>query len=196
MSQFAFDDSLRTELRPCAVDIPESSFFRRQETSPNAPGPKLPTPTEVRSYTGHDNYGAVAFHELGLFVKWGREHLVRIEEAQSLRAIRRAFPKNEVPVPELVAWRSEDDINYIYMSLVPGVTLESCWSTLTKAERMTIADELGEIFKHLRSVQQQPEIEYIGENAGFVSRTVQWLTIHQAHLIMVRYKPPTSTATP
>jgi len=146
MPRLIFDDSLRTELNPNAVDFPETTFFRHQEEedSPSSSCQKLPTLTEVRGYTGNESYGSVALPELGLFVKWGRKHLVRIEEAQSLQAIRRAFPNND-RVPELIAWRSEDDTNYVYMSLVPEVALGSCWSTLTIAERTTIADQLGEI---------------------------------------------------
>ena len=87
MPQFSFEDSLRTELHPSAVDFPETSFFRPREASPNGPNPALPTPTEVRGYTGNEHYDTVALLDLGLFVKWGREHLVRIEEAQSLQAI-------------------------------------------------------------------------------------------------------------
>ena len=118
---FTFDDSLRTELHPCAVDVLESSFFRAREASPGNPSPELPAPKQVREYTGNENYGSVALTDLGLFVKWGREHLVRTEEAQSLQAIWQAFSNNEVPAPELVAWRSENIINYLYMSLVPGL---------------------------------------------------------------------------
>lgn len=196
MPQFSFHDSLRTELHPCAVDFPETSFFGPRQASLNGSSPELPTPTEVREYTGNENYGTVALPELGLFVKWGREHLVRIEEAQSLQAIRRAFLNNEVPVPELVAWRSEDDINYLYMSLVPGVTLDSCWSTLTTEERSTIADQLGETLTTLRSVRQSHGNEYIGKSTMFVPHMVRWLTNHQAHSIMAQYRQSISKATP
>lgn len=51
----------------------------------------------------------------------------------------------QVPVPELVAWRSENETNSIYFGLVSGVTLEFCWSTLTTVERMTIAEQLEDI---------------------------------------------------
>lgn len=121
LPMFEFDYSLRTELHPCAVDVLESSLFRAREASPENPSPESPTPKQVREYTGNENHGSVALTDLGLFVKWGREHLVRIEEAQSLQAIWQAFSNNEVPAPELVAWRSENIINYLYMSLVPGL---------------------------------------------------------------------------
>jgi len=170
------------------VDVPDSCFFRSRNASSEFPSPELPTPTEVREYTGNRNYSFVALPKLGLFVKWGREHLVRIEEAQSLQAVCRAFPSNEVPVPELVAWRSEASIKYLYMSLLPGVTLGSCWSTLTSEERTTIADQLGNILTTLRSVRQCHRTEYVGKNPRMVPCTLRWLTYHKAHSIMVQYK--------
>jgi len=79
------------------VDFLETSFFRPREGPLNGSNPEFPTPTEVRELTDNENYGTVALSDLGLFVKWQFEHLVRIEEAQSLQAIRLAFSNNEVP---------------------------------------------------------------------------------------------------
>ncbi|KAF2161289.1 hypothetical protein M409DRAFT_28327 [Zasmidium cellare ATCC 36951] len=160
MEQLTFDASLRTELAPCAVDFPKTSFFRFQGRSPNKPA--LPTTAEVRARAGCDDGGYVAFPDLKLFVKFGRSHNVSLEEAQMLQAVRRAFPNNQIPVPELVAWRAEDEINYIYMSLIPGTTLESCWPELTLEEKTRISDQLGRMVSSLRSIHKAPGTEYVG----------------------------------
>jgi len=100
-----------------------------------------------------------------------------------------------LPVPELVAWRPEDNINHLYMSLIPGVTSNSCWSTLTTEERTTIADQLGDILTTFRSARQSHGTEYIGKNAGIVPYTSRWLNNHQAHSIMVPFKQAASAVT-
>jgi hypothetical protein len=99
MPQLSFDDSLRTELHPCAVDFPKTSFFRPREAPLNGSNPELPTPTQVCEYTGNENYGTVALPHLGLSVKYGREHLVRIEEVQSLQAIHGLSRPMKYPFP-------------------------------------------------------------------------------------------------
>lgn len=189
----AFENSLRTERHPGTLDFPDTAFFRRQKASSSDSRQELPTPNEVREYAGNADYGTVTLPDLGVFVKWGREDLVRIEEAQSLQAVRRAFPNNEVPFPELVAWRSQAYINYIYMSLVPGVTLSSRWSTLITGEWATIADQLGEFLKTLRSVRQRSD-EYVGENVKpFRERSAGWLArTHKVLLIVARPKQRSS----
>lgn len=160
-AQFTFDDLLRTELGPASVDFLETGFFRSREAWPNRPS--LPTTAHVRDRVGGETAGTVSFPELGLFVKFGPPHRVRLEEAQALQAIRRAFPSDEVRSPELVGWRKEGDVSYIYMSLIPGPTLEACWPTLTFAERTNVTDQLAQMLASLRGVRQDRGIEYIGE---------------------------------
>ena len=83
------------------VDFLDTSFF---QSSGQSTSQKLPSPAEIiqRCPELRDSgRGVVKFEELGLLVKYGCSNYLRLEEAQTLRAIKQAFPANEVPVPEL-----------------------------------------------------------------------------------------------
>lgn len=84
----------------------------------------LPSPSAVRARNYDNEFGTVSFPDLSLFVKYGPPYKVSINEARTLQALGRAFPNGEVPIPQFYGWRCEEGINFIYMSLVPGDTLE------------------------------------------------------------------------
>ncbi len=89
-------------------------------------------------------------------------------EAKTLRAIKQAFPANEVPVPELFGWRSVGNKNFIYMSLVPGKTLQEIWASLTTADKASIRDQLGRIVAALQRATQGSPDRFIGMLASLV----------------------------
>jgi len=60
---------------------------------------------------------------------------VRLEEAQTMRALKSIFPSGEIPVPEVYGWRKHEGYNYIYLSLIPGSTLRQAWPTLQDGEK-------------------------------------------------------------
>jgi tRNA A-37 threonylcarbamoyl transferase component Bud32 len=95
----------------------------------------------------------IKFTELNL-VKVGDPSRVRLEEALALRAVKQAFPNNEVPVPELYGWRINDGKNFIYMSYISGPTLRDAWRTLTFAEKELTTDQLSQIVQALRRIGQ------------------------------------------
>lgn len=152
MAQLVYDKRLNPST--CAVDFHQSSFFQRQDGK--AEMPELPTPSAVRAKDHGDIFGTVAYPEMGLMVKYGLEHKVAIHEAQTLQALRAAFPNNEVKCPEVYGWRSEESINYLYMSLMPGVTLDSVWDSLSVSEKTDIIDELRHMVTCLRSLEPGP----------------------------------------
>lgn len=94
------------------------------------------------------------FEHLSLAVKFGDSSYLRLEEAQTMRAIRQVFVNSEVPVPEVFGWRKHGDQNFIYMSLIPGQTLREAWPTLTKKDKTLIRGDLSRIVRELRQVGQ------------------------------------------
>ena len=104
----------------------------------------------------------VRFEDMNLVVKLGDPSRVRLEEALALKAVKQAFPGNEVPVPELFGWRVADNVNFIYMSYVPGLTLRDSWPSLTFAEKESICSQLSGIVDNLRRVKQSTPTPFIG----------------------------------
>lgn len=161
MAQFAYDEVL--DISTYAIDFRQTSFFLRQ--GQDHTGAELPLPSAVRAKRPGNYFGIVTFPEMRLLVKYGPEHKVAIHEAQTLQALRRAFPNNDVLAPELLGWRSEDDINYLYMSLMPGVTLDDVWTTLSNSEKEHVVDQLRESLSSLRSLRPT-EVTLIGSISG------------------------------
>jgi hypothetical protein len=93
--------------------------------------PPLPPPTDVLAQRPNARFGIVRYERLGVLVKFGLPRKVKIEEAQALQALRRAFRNDEVPVPELYGWKSINGYNFVYMSIVPGQTLRDTWQDLS-----------------------------------------------------------------
>lgn len=162
MTHLTFDACLRTSPSPEALDFRDTHFFCANGSGTTA---VLPSPAAVRALRSNDTSGHVIFEDLGLFVKFGETHKVSIEEAQTLQAIRRAFPNEEIPVPELYGWRRSDGINFIYLSLVRGVSLETCWSTLNGEEKTSISKQLEHIVSLLKSLKQPTTQHLIGLTA-------------------------------
>ena len=162
MVRLTYDDRLRCdgEAVPAAIDFLDTRFFAEQDDFGSSR--QLPEPAAVRASRPDQTSGKVAFEDLGVFIKFGQQHKVSIEEAQAMQAIRRALPDSEIPVPELIAWRSIEDINFIYMSYVKGSTLTSSWSDLTQEEKSTISDQLRRMTDSLRSIEHDHTEPFIG----------------------------------
>ena len=159
MAQFTYDASLRSNPPPAALDFRDTQFFRKHASGSS---PQLPAPAILRALRPGKHSGTVIFEDLGLFVKFGANHKVSIEEAQTMQAIRRAFPNKEIPIPKLFGWRRSEDINFIYMSLIPGVTLEASWPTLNEPEKASISNQLERMVSLLRTLKQYPTQQFIG----------------------------------
>lgn len=152
-------------------DVKDSSFFFKWD--------ELPSPQRVQAQAkAHHLAGftidprrqhtltgpfarppPVVFEDMGLLVKWGIS--TSITEAVVLYAIRR-FLKGRVPVPEVYGWRTEGDINYIYMEHVTGTTLESAWDLMSTEDRAAICSKLRTICDALRQLEQDPADTYVG----------------------------------
>ncbi|CAG8175671.1 unnamed protein product [Penicillium salamii] len=135
----------------------DSSFFKE-------PGNSLPTPAQVRALS-KDIYAnpqprPIIFEEPNVFVKFGP--YVTIAEAQCLWMIKRALG-DEIPVPEIFGWRvDEENYVFLYMEIIQGQTLQDGWSGLNSLDKSSLCDELCQILKRLRRLEQDPSDHYIG----------------------------------
>lgn len=153
------------------IDFHDTSFF---QLSPD-PFPQLPTPASILEQWPDHGGGVIKFEHLNLAVKLGDSSYLRLEEAQTMRAIRQAFPHHDVPVPEVFGWRKYGDQNFIYMSLVRGQTLREAWQSLTEADKESICGELSRIVAALRQITQDSPNRFIGTSPRSVSCSPPWL---------------------
>lgn len=139
------------------IDFRETSFFSNKDV-------KLPSPLEVYARQGQYPGQRIAiFKELNLVIKLGSPQDGRLEEALTMQALRKIFPGGEVPVPEIFGCRTYKGTHFIYMSLVPGVSLSKGWDELNADDKVSICDQLGRIQSYLLSLGQ-------GASGGFVGR--------------------------
>ena len=140
------------------IELHETSFF----SSSQLPFPQLPTPASVLEQCPDQGACVVKFEHLNLAVKIGDPSYLRLEEAQTMRAIRQAFPDNDVSVPGGFGWKKYEGQTFIYMSLIRGQTLREAWSSLTGADKKSICDELSGIVAALREITQGSCGRFIG----------------------------------
>lgn len=147
------DISTLPDISKTEMDFLDSSFFQSNES----PRPQLPTPTSIIEEYGDGGARVVRIESMNIAVKIDHISHLRLEEAQTMRAMRHIFPNGEVPVPEVFGWRRHHDQNFIYMSLVHGETLRERFSSLTEDEKELIRSELRRIIASLRlSTQECP----------------------------------------
>ncbi|KAG5994853.1 hypothetical protein E4U43_003163 [Claviceps pusilla] len=133
------------------MDFRDTSFFQSGD-----PSLQLPSPASILQQHPGKTTGNVRFEHLNLLVKMGYWYHVRFEEVQTLRAMRQVFANNEVPVPEVCGWRKHGNMCSIYMSLIPGQTLDQAWPTLTNEDKGLICADLSRIVGQLRRLVQGP----------------------------------------
>ena len=140
------------------MDFLESSFFKT-----NGPDRRLPTPAEVRTlsptHITRPQPPPVKFEHLNLIVKFGPH--VSVEEAQCLWLIRSILSR-EVPVPEVYGWRVDRRQVFIYMQLIRGPTLEDRWNSLSDSDKAAVCNQICQIVRSLRQVEQHPHDRFIG----------------------------------
>lgn len=159
-NSLAIDISLLPDISRPEMNFYETSFFRT--TTSTSPVPQLPPPALVRKESQAQGLRAVKFEHLNLVVKFGNPSFVRLEEAQTMRAVSRLFRTEEVPVPELFGWRVDEGQNFIYMSLINGLTLGESWPLLTREDKESICGQLRQMAAALRRIQQQSSDPFIG----------------------------------
>ncbi|KFG79515.1 phosphotransferase enzyme family protein [Metarhizium anisopliae] len=147
--ELGIDIASLPEIAQAEMDFRDTSFFRSGD-----PSLQLPSPASIIQQFGDQGACVVKLEHLNLAVKIGGSDYLRLEEAQTMRAMRQLFADNEVPVPEVFGWRKYGDDNFIYMSLMPGQTLREAWPTLTNEDKTLICGDLSRIVKELRRLGQ------------------------------------------
>ncbi|CAM1506082.1 Fc.00g057230.m01.CDS01 [Cosmosporella sp. VM-42] len=146
-----------------SITFESSSFFLR-----NSLNATLPTPSEVVAqrdiqhprYQGTTVHPPVVFEDLGLFVKYGEDPRVTIAEGQCLWALRQFLP--QVPVPEIYGWAKEGLYTFLYMELMPGVTLEKRWDSLSRIEKVGVCKQLKTMVTEFHCLRPEPSKQFIG----------------------------------
>jgi hypothetical protein len=165
--RLCIDISSLPDISEVEMNFYDTSFFLDSSR-------KLPSPAEVlqhkRSGTGR---GIVRFEEHYLAVKFGPSAEVRLEEAQTMRAVRQACLPGEVPVPEVFGWRQYEGQNFIYMGLVDGETLREVWPSLIDADKQNICARLKCIVRCLQKITTGEPSFLIGITPAFC---LTWLT--------------------
>ena len=72
-------------------------------------------------------------------------------EYTSLQYLRRHAP--DIPIPEPLGAITSEQTAYIFMSLIPGPTLESVWAQLPNEQKLSISNQLNGILLELRQIQ-------------------------------------------
>ncbi|TQV92188.1 hypothetical protein IF1G_09260 [Cordyceps javanica] len=147
-----------------SVTFQKSSFFLRNGKHAAFPTPSEILATSVAQTPSNGLFTAapstLAFENLGLLVKFGREPVVNIAEGQCLWMIQPAVPG--IPVPEIYGWTQEGDLTFLFMELVPGITLKSMWCSLSHSERTQICTELRNMVRDMRRLRQEAGQSFIG----------------------------------
>lgn len=160
-----------TNTAPSDVDFYDTSFFEEGRKA-------LPTPEAILADSMDSSTGIVKLQDLNLVVKFGPSDAVSLEEARAMRAVRQAFSKEEVPVPEVFGFKRHHSQNFIYMSLVRGQTLREAWSSLDTADKNTICTQLRQIVASLRSAcHDRSEVTMIGALVPSEGQSAQSLTL-------------------
>ncbi|KFA75714.1 hypothetical protein S40288_04955 [Stachybotrys chartarum IBT 40288] len=141
-----------------AVDFRDTSFFQTKEASTSL----SPTPLAIIEENPRVEKDVLIFKDQHLAVKIGPSTMVKFEEALAMRAIKKAFPKNEIPVPEVFGWRKHGRLNFIYMSYVPGITLREAWPDFKEQDKQRVCKELHEVVSALRRLKQPKKPPFIG----------------------------------
>nr|POF06968.1 hypothetical protein CFP56_31592 [Quercus suber] len=142
----------------------DTSFFQEGPTVR-----QLPSPSSILQQSPNSASGVVKLSHLNLAVKFNSSSYLRLEEAQTLRAIRLAFPNGEIPVPEVFGWRQHEGNNFIYMQLIQGQTLREAWSSLSQTNREAICVQLSDVVRSLqRLTHDRPGLLIGSINGGSV----------------------------
>ena len=133
------------------VDFSESSIFKIADR-------QLPNPSTIDTSGAQD---IATFPELQLDVKYGRR--VTVDEAISIWVVKKYFG-GQVPVPEPYGWRVRQDHVFIYMELVPGMTLEQRWSDpdFKEKDEATVREQLNRILALLHQLPHESHNTFVG----------------------------------
>lgn len=153
MSRLRIDAVTLPDISRPEMDFLDTSFFQNDTSPP----PQLPTPASIIERYGDKGRRVILIDELDMVVKTNYESDLRLEEVQTMRAIREMFLHHDVqvPVPEVFGWRRHGEQVFIYMSLIHGKTLRQAWPDLTEDDKKSIQRRLSQIVTALRQITQE-----------------------------------------
>jgi hypothetical protein len=152
-------------VNPSSVPVESTVFFDNWPFSE-----PLPTPTQVRSHSTGLAETILSrpceekiyyYEELGLVVKHGGR--TTVAEGQTLWLIRKHCPDISHLVAEVYGWTTDQDEIFIYLSYIPGDTLESRMQDLSKHELDLVAQQLYSITSSWRKLRLPPDDIFIGK---------------------------------
>lgn len=133
----------------------------------------LPSPSQIRSSTyqytprilssSHRGYfyqTVCHYEELGLIVKYGKR--TTVAEGQALWLIHKYSPAASRYIPTVYGWITEGEEVFIYLSYIPGDTLDSRMSGLGKHDLDRIAQQLQSIVLSWRTLRLPVDDVFIG----------------------------------
>lgn len=144
------------------VEIKDSAFFTEARG-------ELPAPAAIRRKatensdgypSGSDRPPPVIFSELGVLVKYGTA--INIAEAQCLWYFNKHL-QGRVPTPEVYGWCQDEDETFIYMQLLPGITLDEAWPRMSQAQRDSVCGQLRDCVQAWRGLRQETGPPFVGK---------------------------------
>ena len=114
--------------------------------------PALPDVDEIRRCTAilkERSYSKVVAVNDKIVMKFGGG--IEAWEGQALLYLEREVPS--VPAPRLYAIYQDDEETFLVMQRIPGVPLDTIWSSLSEVEKGSIVEQLRLIFQTMRAVE-------------------------------------------
>jgi hypothetical protein len=118
---------------------------------------------------------------MNLIVKFGP--YITIAEGQCLMVVKR-YLQETVPVPEVYGWCKDGDDVFIYMQLIPGITLTERWGSLTVKEKDGISQELRVMMHRLRQLVQDPLECIVGKMLSALKKPELYPSVIK-HLVLI-----------
>ncbi|GAA6036659.1 hypothetical protein JCM8097_001280 [Rhodosporidiobolus ruineniae] len=123
---------------------------------PSQPASSLPTPAQILSdpertrLSNLKNDVEVEALSGGLVVKRGRGLRVELVAIEWLKE-KLGERKGEVPMPQYRGFYTQEGVDYLFFTRVPGESLELHWPSLSPSARQSILAQLRDILRTLRS---------------------------------------------
>ena len=152
MGRLSIDVSALPDITQSEMDFLDSSFFRPNNSVER---PQLPSPSSIVAQYGDGGTRIIRIDALNMIVKIDYTNHMRLEEVQTMLAIRQLFSCDDLPVPEVFGWRLHGHQLFIYMSLIRGETLRQASPRLTQIDKISIQSDISRVIMLLRQIVQE-----------------------------------------
>ena len=160
--QESVEELIETINRRCLEEADRKSpCFRYREFTGEQLMAMLPSENDGRMYFLND-----------IVVKRVRKDLVALQEPANLQHIRIL---TTIPVPHVIRVHTHLQAAYVFMSHIPGVTLEEVWQTMSSHVKQRVTTQLRTMMTHLRSVSP-PSPCYFGSIESHICLDARLIT--------------------